>query len=282
MTKKINLIYILSQGRSGSTALDLICGKFENVVSLGEIHNLYWDLLDDEKCSCGQTYKKCNFWNNFIQDKYLLKNISKYREKSGSGKRVRFKKLFKIKKIKYDYLVKKEFNYAKENFEFFSEIINKNNLDSNITFIDSSKDPYRLYDLVHSGLFNINIIYIKKRPESWIYSIHKYKERVGIIKILRSVIDYLIDHNVFNIILNKLDQRMILKINYNEIKNEKELIKLLSNFLPHKFNNTHKIHHLVAGNNIKYNFSKFTLDDSYLNSNLKNYYNLIQFFTNTS
>lgn len=280
MTKKINLIYILSQGRSGSTALDLICGKFENVVSLGEIHNLYWDLLDNEKCSCGDTYEKCNFWSEFILNKDSLKKISKYREKSGAGKRIRFKKLFKIRKIKYDYLVKKEFNYAKENFEFLSQIINKRNLDSNITFIDSSKDPYRLYDLVHSGLFNVNIIYIKKRPESWIYSIYKYEESVGVIKILRSVIDYLIDHNVFTIILNKLDQRMILKINYNEIKNEDELIILLSNFLPNKFKNIHTKHHLVAGNNIKYNFSKFLKDDSYINSNLNKYYNLIQFFTN--
>ena len=61
MKKRINIIYVLSQGRSGSTVLDLILGNYKNNVSLGELHNLYWDIHEDNICSCGNKILNCSF-----------------------------------------------------------------------------------------------------------------------------------------------------------------------------------------------------------------------------
>jgi hypothetical protein len=61
------VIYIAGYGRSGSTILDILFGSLPNVVSLGEVANL-WQLYfgDEVRCSCGRTYRDCPFWSQVI------------------------------------------------------------------------------------------------------------------------------------------------------------------------------------------------------------------------
>jgi len=57
------LIYIAGYGRSGSTILDIILGNHEHIESVGELVNLFYDDRDLKRlCSCGKSYKDCEFW----------------------------------------------------------------------------------------------------------------------------------------------------------------------------------------------------------------------------
>jgi hypothetical protein len=61
------VIYVAGYGRSGSTILDILLGSLPQVVSLGEVGNL-WELCfrDDSRCSCGRRYLECPFWSRVL------------------------------------------------------------------------------------------------------------------------------------------------------------------------------------------------------------------------
>jgi len=278
MKKRINIIYVLSQGRSGSTVLDLILGSYKNNISLGELHNLYWDIKENNICSCGNKILNCAFWSKYLNEKEIIKKISIYREKSGSGKRYRKTKLNKIYKTKYDNLDISGYTYASKNYELLEKIIDREKYTDEICFIDSSKDPYRLYDLLHSGLFNIKIIYLKKNPFAWIFSIHKNNKNISILKIIRSIIDYKIDHFIFETILRRIDENLYLKINYNIIQNSEHFEALIENFLNINNKKEKNEHHIVSGNKIKYSYKEFKPDHSYKNSFINKYRYMINLF----
>lgn len=65
------IIYVLSDNRSGSTLLDQLLGGHEEVVSLGEVHHLaayaqqdrrLYDPVHPLDCSCGKALTDCQFW----------------------------------------------------------------------------------------------------------------------------------------------------------------------------------------------------------------------------
>ncbi|MGD8779515.1 MAG: sulfotransferase [Ignavibacteria bacterium] len=74
----MKLIYIISQGHSGSTLLDLILGTHPGFISSGEMRYLNWQLErtknkkatfeDEDICTCGKDFRKCNFWSNVFEE----------------------------------------------------------------------------------------------------------------------------------------------------------------------------------------------------------------------
>ena len=58
-----SVAYIGGLGRSGSTLLERIAGRFDGVCVLGEVVHL-WErgIRRDELCSCGEAFSRCPFW----------------------------------------------------------------------------------------------------------------------------------------------------------------------------------------------------------------------------
>lgn len=74
----MNIVYVASDTRSGSTMLDYLLGENPDIVSVGEIRFLHSHVVRagvghsyDWKCSCGETLSQCNFWGPLLQ-KYEL------------------------------------------------------------------------------------------------------------------------------------------------------------------------------------------------------------------
>lgn len=60
MTK---VLYIGGLGRSGSTLLDRMLGQLPQVVSVGEVREIWRrGLLENRLCGCGVPYRACEFW----------------------------------------------------------------------------------------------------------------------------------------------------------------------------------------------------------------------------
>ncbi len=59
-----DVLYIAGLGRSGSTLVERVLGRFPETVSVGEVVHL-WDrgLLQDERCGCGEPFSRCPFWS---------------------------------------------------------------------------------------------------------------------------------------------------------------------------------------------------------------------------
>jgi len=59
------VLYIGGTSRSGSTLLECLLARRDDVVALGEVAHLWRrGLLDNELCACGQHFWRCPFWQS--------------------------------------------------------------------------------------------------------------------------------------------------------------------------------------------------------------------------
>ena len=77
MSKKIKLIYISSNGRSGSTLLDMLIGIHSKCFTLGEFQVLPIDYLyNTQPCGCNRRVDSCDFWADIIeQNKNIITEV---------------------------------------------------------------------------------------------------------------------------------------------------------------------------------------------------------------
>jgi len=153
MNKSFTIIYIVGQGHSGSTLLDLLVSSHSEVTSLGEIKSLssrkkrFGRKPLEEKCTCGAAkISECTFWQRVESMTYqsaglYLQDIDVYSEDS---------EIFKA-----------------HNTAVFNAV-------SEITgcrfIVDSSKSIGRLLMLLKSGVFDVRLVYLIRCPYSMVFS----------------------------------------------------------------------------------------------------------------
>lgn len=80
---KVQVLYIMGMGRSGSTALDTVLGNHPEIESVGELSNLPRSMwINNEYCACGQHSRSCPFWSHVRQawsEHVNAENIEDYR-----------------------------------------------------------------------------------------------------------------------------------------------------------------------------------------------------------
>ena len=184
MKPKINLIYIASIGRSGSTLLESMLGAHSQIQTMGELHIWPHEIEGGIRpCSCGQYVEACPFWAEVQRRVDPLKQkgpgVSFFREQHHAGKTLRLKRL---KGFKKDHLSRaaeqaeiEAFGQNNEAiFQHFLEVMNEQEGQSPTWIVDASKDPYRLLWLIKSGLFNVKVVHMVKNPNAFIYSVTKH------------------------------------------------------------------------------------------------------------
>ena len=77
MTEKITVIYIIADRRSGSTLLENMLSKSEEIISVGELAMLKGHIkkegpgfLWNWNCSCSKPVLECEFWCKVLKDIY--------------------------------------------------------------------------------------------------------------------------------------------------------------------------------------------------------------------
>jgi hypothetical protein len=69
MHGRLPLVYILSNGRSGTTLLDLLLGAHPRVWTVGEVQNLPWEMrYPRAPCGCGNPVQESPFWAPILHD----------------------------------------------------------------------------------------------------------------------------------------------------------------------------------------------------------------------
>lgn len=59
----VRVLFLGGLGRSGTTLLERVLGELPGVCPLGEVVHLWQrDVLDDERCGCGERFSRCEFW----------------------------------------------------------------------------------------------------------------------------------------------------------------------------------------------------------------------------
>jgi len=180
---KINLIYIASIGRSGTTLLESMLGAHSQIATCGEIHIWPHEIAQGgvRPCSCGRSILDCPFWIEMRQRVDPLQQqhpqIHFFRERHNAGKTLRLERLSEFSRNHLLPQTIEEISiFAQNNHEVLQSFLDliRANLGRDIRWIvDSSKDPYRLLWLIRSNLFNIKVLHVIKNPHAFIYSVTK-------------------------------------------------------------------------------------------------------------
>ena len=64
----INVVYVCSHGRSGSTLLGAVLGMMDGHCFAGEVRDVWTDGLDENlDCGCGEKFRNCPFWTKVFE-----------------------------------------------------------------------------------------------------------------------------------------------------------------------------------------------------------------------
>ncbi len=77
------VIYIMGEGRSGSTLLDLLLGNHPNVFGAGELWTFWANPSVAGNCSCGADFRECDFWRG-VRKQFLKRTGDSTLGRSGT------------------------------------------------------------------------------------------------------------------------------------------------------------------------------------------------------
>ncbi len=258
--RKIKIIYILGSGHCGSTLLDLILGSSENAFSTGELsfYNPYIEKKLKKKnanylCTCKKKIWDCPVWGRISSSHNF--NIKK---------RYSFKENVLITlKILFPSLLQNNEKFVDDTYNLLREVkkvLNNKDVDY---FIDSSKDPRRLFYLLSNKNLEVYPIFLKRNGLKVAKSYNK-KERIKIgLKRKGFIKSYLVRWAFINYISKKLlriSKNRGLIIQYEDLcNNPKKLVKLFNELYSLKINKNgfldklnNKIYHNIDGNDMRF------------------------------
>ncbi|MEZ4697573.1 MAG: sulfotransferase [Rhodothermales bacterium] len=181
--EKLNLIYVASIGRSGSTLLECMLGAHSKMASAGELEIWPHEIMDGGvlPTGSGKYVQEDPFWMEMERRVDPLKQpepqIHFFREAHNAGRTLRTERIAEFKNKPLSATVNEQIRqFGQNNYEVFSnflDLIAEQEGERPNWVVDASKDPYRLLWLVRSGLFNVKVVQLVKDPRGFIYSVTK-------------------------------------------------------------------------------------------------------------
>lgn len=168
----------MSDVRSGSTLLENILSKSDEILSVGELHNLdsyihkgEWGEKADWKCSCGSSFEDCVFWTKVFAS-LKTKGINNIDKTS-----VIFSKPISelIKKQNLEFEINSE-NYKTIRLldNIYTAIFENNDQE---VIVDSSKRPIQGLSIYRNINYDVKIIYLKRDVRSVAVSKKKWDKK---------------------------------------------------------------------------------------------------------
>lgn len=240
MEDKITVIYIIGDRRSGTTLLENILSKSDEIISVGELAMLK-DHIDKTgpgffwnwNCSCGKSIFECPFWSNVLKNIYNKDFQTKITWPYKSLKII-FSSVFK----KYACKTLQKFVSTKNNLtttETLEKIyISISQTSNKKIIVDSSKDP--LQALAISRFKNIEVKYVWLTRDLRAISYSKLKRAEanksstkGILRILLNTTYY---KNLCKAVVFCLNTKNVTVVNYEDLvsKTQSTLNKICNYF----------------------------------------------------
>jgi hypothetical protein len=193
MADRIPLVYILSNGRSGTTLLDLLLGAHENVWTTGEVQNLPWELVNPRApCGCGNPVEESPFWKPLLPDiptEPAGYHVGYFHNIQQVGRVLRWDLLPDVVSSRVSAQWKDAVEEYGANNETLLRTVHEaaeQRTGSDIHWIvDASKDVYRLFWLHQSDRFDLRVIHVMKDPRALVYSMARPWLPTGIHRVIR-------------------------------------------------------------------------------------------------
>lgn len=163
ISKKVPVIFVISEGHSGSTVMDLIMDSHSQVCGIGEVSHYYQSVTHDGgMCTCKEPLLECSFWKSVM-------NGVDYRSLPLIWRNARD---FLFRTNNYTYSQKgikilDNAKYVSETKKLYQNVLKQSG--KKIIF-DSSKIPGRAELLVRSGEFNALFVHLVRNGKGTTYS----------------------------------------------------------------------------------------------------------------
>ena len=175
--KKVKVILICGNDRSGSTLFDLFLGQFENFFPVGEIRHIWdWGVGENLLCGCGDKFNDCNFWNKVIEETF-----GSYEKISKSNLR---KLWLSVDHGRYlpQLVYTKYYPSFKKNLNEYSKILNNlykaiSKVSGCTIIIDSSKKPSHGFIVNKLKDIDLRLVHLVRDSRAVAYSWKKKRYR---------------------------------------------------------------------------------------------------------
>ena len=270
MESKIKVIYLVGEGRSGTTLLEKILAEQNEIFAGGELRYI-WErsIKENQLCSCGKRFHECEVWKNIMSDlNFDVQTIINSYNKIG---RMRF---YPIRDLLRK-LRKKDFDIVMNSFyKLYKNILVKT---ESSYIIDSSKHPMFAYILSMHPNIELYTIHLIRDARAVTYSTQKKRIRPEV----KDKIEYMPTYPAYisalawkfvNIASEDLEKTSLkyIRIRYEDmLQNIKETLKKLYLFLDLKKvnnnfikeNNVLLLHanHTVSGNPMRFKSGEIEL-----------------------
>jgi len=179
----INLLYVASIGRSGTTLFESMLGAHPALETCGELHLWPHEIRMGgvRPCGSGLMVQDCPFWSEMRRRVDPLTQpgpkLDYFREHHDGGRTLRVSRLpdFRPGPLPDDVRALVD-AYGRNNhaiFSTFQDLVEETTGRRPGWVVDASKDPYRLLWLQRSGLFRIKVVHMVKNPYGFAYSVTK-------------------------------------------------------------------------------------------------------------
>ena len=285
--KPIPVIYILSNGRSGSTLLDLLLGAHPQIWTLGEAMYLPLHLRTNRRpCGCGTPIEQCTFWKDLLPSIRLGEGrypigyfLDAYFDEQNKlrSRQLRFKLFRTLLYRSVHGCFPQEFDpgigkYGEVNAQYFRTVLlaAQEHRGGGIRWlVDASKNPNRLFWLKRSGGFAFRVILLLRDPRGFANSLCKPERRRSIV--LRSTRRWLFNNLIFLLMAQTLFEKdQVLQVWYEELTGKPEVILekigqwLGVEDLPRAHQNFRNyVNHAISGNPMRWEKTGLFLDEKW-------------------
>jgi hypothetical protein len=266
---RINLLYIASSGRSGSTLLELLIGAHSQLWTLGEFYVLPFALeLSDKPCGCGTMVKDCPFWRPILDDSRVAdrgQSIGRFRDGYDVGRLLQFRELPYIwsRKSGGPGRQAEVEQFGNDNARVLSAVLKQAREVKGPQvnwLIDASKSPYRLLWLKQCSHFNLRVIHLVKDPRAFVYSISKEDDgSMSRTRIARATFRWNAENYFFDrLFATRFGDEEVMRIQYEELaRNPESVVQRIFDWLvvPYEGNvlgEFRGVNHGIAGNPMRH------------------------------
>lgn len=186
----LKIVYVVGASRSGSTLLDILLGRMNGAIPVGELFPI-WErgVLDNQLCGCGEKLPLCSFWGKVFSKMGIIDLTSYANDRNKERKKV--EGLLNFPKVFLSYLLGLKFKHVLRYIGSSSLLLDSiAQISKKSLIIDSSKDPSRAVALAMDPDLRkrLYIIHLVRDCRAVAYSRSKKKRR----KEITDRIEYLV------------------------------------------------------------------------------------------
>lgn len=278
MIDKIKVIYILGEGRSGSTLVERILGQHSDIFAAGELKHI-WDrsFKENQLCSCGAAFNECDVWKKILEN-LEMKNIDPNKQIDAQEKISRLRHFFTLKNLQENGQYKENvylMDIINTYYELYRAILKTTGKEY---VLDASKHPVFAFLLSMHPDIDLTVLHLVRDVRGVAYSWRKKKVRPEITthkelmprySVIRTAVSWDIVNYIGNYVKQQVDAYSLLR--YEDIiLNPKIEVSKIFKLLKLKDKTDHifikqntvllNLNHTVSGNPMRFKTGEITLN----------------------